>query len=222
MREMLSQGIKEQIYNIFQYFNENIQVAIFSATIPSDILEITTKFMRNPYKIIMKTEELNLECIRQYYVPIMNDHAKYDMLKSLFELISISQCIIYCNSVKRVTDLHNAMIEEGFSVCCIHSSMDKVQREREFQNFRNGAYRVLISSNVTARGIDIQQVGTVINFDIPNCPHTYLHRIGRSGRWGRKGMAINFVTRRDIYIMRKIENYYKITMDEFPTNMSIV
>ena len=215
--EMLSQGFKTQIYNIFQYFNENIQVAIFSATFTDEVLDITQKFMRNPVRIIMKNEELSLECIQQYYIAVSSDPMKYDVLKDLFSTISISQSIIYCNSVKRVADLHEAMTRDGFSVCGIHGSMDKMDREREFALFRNGTYRVMISSNITARGIDIQHVSTVINFDIPKCVHTYLHRIGRSGRWGRKGMAINFVTRRDIHLMRDIENHYKIKIEELPS-----
>jgi translation initiation factor 4A len=218
--EMLSSGFKDQIYNIFQYMNENIQVALFSATLPPDIMALTTKFMRNPVKITMEVERLNLECIKQYFIAMQNDTDKYETLKDLFSTISVSQCIIYCNSVKRVSELHKAMNEEGFSVCCIHSSMDKTERDREFHNFRNGSYRVLISSNVTARGIDIQQVSTVINFDITKDPHTYLHRIGRSGRWGRKGMAINFVTKYDIPTMKKIESYYGISMEELPASFS--
>jgi len=215
--EMLSQGFKTQIYNIFQYFNDKIQVAIFSATFTDEVLDITQKFMRDPVRIIMKNEELSLECIQQYYIAVSSDTMKYDVLKDLFSTISISQSIIYCNSVKRVADLHEAMTKDGFSVCGIHGSMDKTDREREFQLFRNGTYRVMISSNITARGIDIQHVSTVINFDIPKCVHTYLHRIGRSGRWGRKGMAINFVTKRDIHLMRDIENHYKIKIDELPS-----
>jgi translation initiation factor 4A len=216
--EMLSKGFKEQIYNIFQFFNESAQVALFSATLSPEILEITEKFMRDPIKITIKAEDLTLECIQQYFLAIVDDHAKYDMLKTLFSIISVSQTIIYCNSVKRVMDLHQAMTGEGFSVCAIHSSMEKSEREEAFYNFRSGSYRVLISSNVTARGIDIQQVSTVINFDIPSCCNTYLHRIGRSGRWGRKGCAINFVTKRDIFTMKKIENHFKINMTELPAN----
>ena len=218
--EMLSFGFKQQIYNIFQCLNTDIQVALFSATLPDDILELTEKFMRNPVKITMKAETLNLECIKQYFIAVQNDNMKFETLKDLFSSISVSQCIIYCNSVNRVTDLYKAMVDDGFSVSYIHSSMDKDEREREFTKFRNGGYRVLISSNVTARGIDIQQVSTVINFDIPKCQHTYLHRIGRSGRWGRKGMAINFVTRRDIHHMKKIESFYNISMEELPNNFA--
>lgn len=219
--DMLSTGFKEQMYNIFQYLPDKVQVAIFSATMPPEVLELTKKFMVNPVKITMKNEELNLECIQQYYVALPSDQDKYATLKRLFEYLSISQCIIYVNSVKRVIDLHTAMTEEGFSVCCIHSSMTKQEREAAFSNFKNGQYRVLISSNITARGIDIQQVSVVINFDIPKCVHTYLHRIGRSGRWGRKGIAINFVTKFDIGYMKNIENHYKSSIQELPSENNI-
>jgi superfamily II DNA/RNA helicase len=167
----------------------------------------------------MKNEELNLECITQYYVALANDGAKYDMLKQIFTMLSVTQCIIYVNTVRRVVDLYQAMSSEGFSVCCIHSSMTKNERDASFQNFKKGSSRVLISSNITSRGIDIQQVSVVINFDIPRCVHNYLHRIGRSGRWGRKGTAINFVTKFDIEYMRKIESHYKINIAELPENI---
>jgi translation initiation factor 4A len=218
--EMLSRGFKEQLQNIFRYFKQDVQIALFSATLPEDVLLLTDKFMKQPVKITMKKENLNLECIKQYFVAIQDDRMKFDTLKDLFSFISVSQCIIYCNSVNRVMDLAYAMNKDGFSVCAIHSSMDKSEREQTFAEFRNGKYRVLISSNVTARGIDIQQVSTVINFDIPNCVHTYLHRIGRSGRWGRKGMAINFMTRRDVLTMKRIESHYNISIDELPANIA--
>jgi translation initiation factor 4A len=217
--EMLSKGFKDQIYNIFQHLSKDIQLVLFSATMPEDILKLTHKIMRNPVKITMKKEELNLECIQQYFVALRDDHNKYDTLKDLFSAITVNQCIIYCNNVKRVIDLQNAMTNDGYSVCSIHSSMDKTEREKVFAGFRTGSYRVLISSNITARGIDVQQVSTVINFDVPKCVHTYLHRIGRSGRWGRKGLAINFVTKKDIFTMRKIENYYKINISELPSSI---
>jgi translation initiation factor 4A len=214
--EMLSKGFKDQIYNIFQHLSQNLQMVLFSATMPEDILNMTQKIMKNPVAITMKKEQLNLECIKQYFVALGDDIHKYDTLKDLFSVISVNQCIIYCNNVKRVVDLQNAMTNDGYSVCSIHSSMDKTDREKVFANFRNGTYRVLISSNITARGIDVQQVSTVINFDVPKCVHTYLHRIGRSGRWGRKGLAINFITKRDVFTMKKIEKYYNISIDELP------
>ena len=131
--------------------------------------------------------------------------------------MSMSQCIIYANSVKRVSDLYDAMVEDGFPVCRIHSNMEKSERDIAFQEFRSGKHRVLISSNVTARGIDIQQVSVVINFDIPKDVSTYLHRIGRSGRWGRKGVGINLITRRDISKLKEIEEYYVCQINELPS-----
>ena len=219
--EMLSSGFKDQVYNIFQHLNKNVQIALFSATLPNNIYQITNKFMRNPVKICVKSESLTLEGIKQYYVAVEDDRQKYLTLKDLYQHITLAQCIIYSNSVKRVMDLYEAMKEDGFPVCCIHSNMDKFERERSFKEFRNGTARVLISSNVTSRGIDIQQVSVVINFDLPRDVHSYLHRIGRSGRWGRKGTGITFITRRDIIKMKEIESYYNTQIEELPGNFQI-
>jgi translation initiation factor 4A len=217
--EMLSSGFKDQVYNIFQYFNNDIQVALFSATLPESIMPIIDKIMRNPIKISVKAEMLTLEGIRQYYIAVDDDRQKYETLKHMFSIAKLSCCIIYCNSVKRVVDLYEAMKEDEFPVCCIHSGMDHAARSQAFNQFRTGEMRVLISSNVTARGIDIQQVSVVINFDIPKCVHTYLHRIGRSGRWGRKGTGVNFVTRRDFVKMKEIESHYNTQINEMPSNL---
>jgi superfamily II DNA/RNA helicase len=219
--EMLSSGFKEQIYNVFQYLNKNVQIALFSATLPNNIFQITNKFMRNPIKICVKAESLTLEGIKQYYVAVDDDREKYLTLKDLYKHITVAQCIIYSNSVKRVVDLYEAMKEDGFPVCCIHSSMEKSEREKSFKDFKGGVARVLISSNVTSRGIDIQQVSVVINFDLPRDVHNYLHRIGRSGRWGRKGTGINFITRRDIPKMKEIEMYYSTQVEELPGSFQI-
>ena len=215
--EMLSVGFKEQVYNIFQYLNHEIQVVLFSATLPNEIQSLTDKFMRDPVKILVKTESITLEGIMQYFVALENDSQKYETLKDIFERISLSQCIIYCNSIKRVSDLCDALQKDNFPVGCIHSNMEKEERKKAYLEFANGITRVLISTNLTARGIDVQQVSTVINFDLPKDIHTYIHRIGRSGRWGRKGMGINFITRRDIKKMREIEKYYDTQITELPS-----
>jgi len=220
--EMLSSGFKEQVYNIFQNFNNDIQVALFSATLPNNIFPIINKIMRNPVKICVKAEQLTLEGISQFYVAVDDDRQKYDTLKHIYKYVSVSQCIIYCNSIKRVADLYDAMKEDEFPVCCIHSNMDRSEREESFKEFKNGKSRVLISSNVTARGIDIQQVSIVINFDVPKDIYTYLHRIGRSGRWGRKGVGINFITRRDINKIKEIESYYACEIKEIPINLDFL
>ena len=216
--EMLSKGFKNQIYDLFQFLPETMQVALFSATFSKEIINLTEKFMKNPVKIMLKPEELTLECIQQYYIALRDDSDKYDTLKDIFSILEVQQSIIYVNTIKRVNDLYNAMINENFPVCYIHSNMEKAEREDALSKFRNGNFRVLISSGITARGIDIQQVSTVINFDITKDVHTYLHAIGRSGRYGRKGLAINFVTKYDIDIMKKIEKHYNINIPELPSN----
>lgn len=220
--EMLSSTFKDQVYNIFQSFNKDIQVALFSATLPPPIYNITNKFMRNPVKISVLPEKLTLEGIKQFYVAVEDDNDKFHVLKDLYAYISVSQCMIYCNSVKRVIDLYEAMREDNFPVSHIHSEMEKGKREKNFNEFRTGTSRVLISTNLTARGIDIQQVSIVINFDIPKDISTYIHRIGRSGRWGRKGIGINLITRRDVAKMKEIERYYRCEINELPANLSLL
>lgn len=219
--EMLSQGFKDQIYNIFQHFNKDVQIALFSATLPANIYALTDQFMRNPVKIKVAAEQLTLEGIKQYFVAVQDDPQKYATLKDLYGVISTAQCIIYCNSVKRVIELYEAMVEDGYPVCCIHSNLEHEARKTAISDFSSGAARFLISSNVTARGIDIQQVSIVINFDLPRDVHTYIHRIGRSGRWGRKGTGINFITRRDVAQIKEIESYYHCQIDELPANLVI-
>ena len=216
--ELLSYGFKDQVYNIFQYMPSSIQVALFSATMPPELSILTDKFMRNPVKILVKSEQLTLEGIRQFYVALENDEVKYETLKDIYSSLTVSQSIIYCNSVKRVNDLFIAMNNDNYPVCQIHSNMSKEDRAQSYEDFKNGKHRVLISSNVTARGLDVQQVSTVINFDLPNCVHTYLHRIGRSGRWGRKGVGINFVTSRDMRQLKNIEQHYHATINELTEN----
>ena len=218
--EMFSAGFKEQVFNIFQNFHNDIQVVLVSATLPDYIQPIINKLMRDHVRVTVKAEQLTLEGISQYYIGVEDDRQKYETLKDLYSVISVSQCIIYCNSLKRVGDLFDAMTEDGFPVCRIHSGMDKEERDHAFADFKSGKFRVLISSNVTARGIDIQQVSVVINFDIPNDIHTYLHRIGRSGRWGRKGVGINLITRRDSSKLKEIEGYYACQINEMPSSFA--
>jgi len=219
--EMLSSSFKEQVYNVFQTLNKNVQVALFSATMPNHIYQIAQKFMRNPVHISVKAESLTLDGIKQYYVAMEDDQQKYLTLKDLYQYISVSQCIIYCNSVPRVMELYDAMVKDSFPVSCIHSNMNKYEREKAFGEFKMGSSRVLISTNITSRGIDIQQVSIVINFDLPKDVHNYIHRIGRSGRWGRKGVGINFITRRDVPYIKDIESFYSTQIDELPATFHL-
>jgi len=216
--EMLSQGFKDQVYKIFQYMPSTIQIGLFSATIPDELESLTAKFMDHPRKILVKAAQLTLQGIAQYYVKLDGDEQKYAVLKDVFAGLSISQAIIYCNSTRRVDDLHEAMIADEFPVKKIHGKMEELDRKEANTDFRSGACRVLITSDLFARGIDVQQVSIVINFDVPKSEHTYLHRIGRSGRWGRKGVAINFVTKHDGARIKQFEEYYSTQIEEMPSN----
>jgi len=216
--EMLSQGFKDQIYKIFQYMPSEIQIGLFSATMPQELGALTSTFMNNPVKILVKAEMLTLQGIAQYFIRLDGDEQKYDCLKDIFSGLSISQAIIYCNSTRRVDDLHEAMLADQFPVQKIHGKMDQHTREKTNKEFRSGACRVLITSDLFSRGIDVQQVSIVINFDVPKSEHTYLHRIGRSGRWGRKGIAVNFVTKHDGARLKQFEEYYNTQIEEMPSN----
>jgi translation initiation factor 4A len=216
--EMLSQGFGEQIQDLFkQYISIKTQVALFSATMPPEMVRMTQKMLQNPVRVRVNAEELSLKGIQQYYIALPNDDIKYDSIKDLFSVLTVSKCIIYCNSVKRVERLAFSLDRDGFSVCSIHGSMSKEERNQVFELFRTGDARLMVSSDITARGIDIQQVSTVVNFDVPHNVHTYLHRIGRGGRWGRKGYAINLVTPRDIMDLRRIESQYTVKIEELPS-----
>ena len=216
--EMLSYGFKDQMYKIFQLMPNNIQVGLFSATLPPELEQLTSKFMRNPYKIMVKAEQLTLQGIAQYFVSVEDDEQKYAVLKDLFQTLTLSMTIIYCNSTRRVDELTEALKEDNFPVKKIHGKMDSKERKANHNDFRCGSTRVLVTSDLFARGIDIQQVSIVINFDIPKCQHTYLHRIGRSGRWGRKGVAINFLTKYDGARLHHFEKYYDTQITEMPLN----
>lgn len=212
--EMLSFGFYNSVQNIFKYLPHNVQTILFSATMSDNVLSITKTFMRDPVHIKLTDEVLSLDEIKQYKVISRNDCEKYTILKDVFNKNCFSQCIIYCNSVIRVCELYEAMKDDNFPVTCIHSNMAKPERNARFSSFRNGNDRVLISTNLTARGIDIQQVSTVINFDLPKTKETYIHRIGRSGRWGRKGLSISFCNMREIQFIKDIEKTYDILIPD--------
>ena len=218
--EMLSSGFKEQMYKIFKAMPNNVQIALFSATMPKDLHELTESFMKNPTKILVNNDELTLQGIAQYYINLEDDTHKYETIKDIFSGLSISQAIIYCNSVSRVNDLEEAMMTDNFPVKKIHGKMTDIERKEVFKDFKAGGCRVLITSDLFARGIDVQQVSIVINFDIPRDENTYLHRIGRSGRWGRKGIAINFQTKYDMNRLSRFEKHYETQIMEMPIDFT--
>jgi len=218
--EMLSRGFKDQIYDIFKTLPPNVQVCLFSATMAPEILDLTTKFMRDAVRILVKKDELTLEGIRQFYVAIEKEEWKLDTLCDLYETLTITQAIIYCNTRRKVDFLADQMTKRDFTVSTMHAELDQKERDLIMREFRSGSSRVLISTDLLARGIDVQQVSLVINYDLPQNMENYLHRIGRSGRFGRKGVAINFVTNNDVRSMKDIERYYHTQIEEMPMDIA--
>jgi len=218
--EMLSRGFKDQIYDIFQYLPSKVQVCLFSATIPEEIIDISSRFMRDPVRILVKKEELTLEGIKQFYIAVEQEDWKFETLCDLYETLTITQAIIYCNTRRKVDWLTDKMTQRDFTVSSMHGDMQPQERELIMKEFRSGSTRVLITTDLLARGIDVQQVSLVINFDLPANRENYLHRIGRSGRFGRKGVAINFVTEEDTRALRELEAFYGTQIEEMPTNVA--
>merc|ERR1712088_433340 len=218
--EMLSRGFKDQIYDVFRLLNSNIQVVLLSATMPAEVLDVTTKFMREPKRILVNKDELTLEGIRQFYISVEREDWKLDTLCDLYETLTITQAVIFCNTRRKVDWLTEKMHARDFTVSAMHGDMDQKERDIIMREFRSGSSRVLITTDLLARGIDVQQVSLVINYDLPNQRETYIHRIGRGGRFGRKGVAINFVTDEDKRALQDIEKFYNTQIDEMPMNVA--
>eukprot|EP00158_Paraphelidium_tribonemae_P002776 Partr_v1_DN25653_c1_g1_i3_m4712 putative (RNA) helicase len=218
--EMLSQGFKEQIYDVYRHLPPNCQVVIVSATMPQEVLELTSKFMTDPIRVLVKRDELTLEGIKQFFVAVEQEEWKFDTLCDLYDTLTITQAVIFCNTRRKVDWLTGKMREANFTVSSMHGEMPQKERDSIMAEFRQGASRVLITTDVWARGIDVAQVSLVINYDLPTNRENYIHRIGRSGRFGRKGVAINFVKTEDIKLLRDIEQYYSTQIDEMPMNVT--
>jgi ATP-dependent RNA helicase len=218
--EMLSRGFKDQIYEVFRYLDSKVQVGLFSATMPNEVLELTQKFMRDPIRILVKRDELTLEGIKQFFVAVEREEWKFDTLCDLYDTLTITQAVIFCNTKKKVDWLTNKMRQANFTVSAMHGDMPQKERDAIMAEFRSGDSRVLIATDIWGRGIDVQQVSLVICYDLPNNRELYIHRIGRSGRFGRKGVAINFVKSDDIRILRDIEQFYSTQIDEMPMNVA--
>lgn len=218
--EMLDvRGFQDKVYDILQLVNSQTQVCLFSATMPRPVLELTEKFMREPQRILVKTEQLTLEGIRQFHVAVQKEEWKLDTICDLYKTISITSCVIFCNTRKKVEWVTREMKQRDYAVEATHGSLRPIERTEILRNFRKGNCRVLVTTDLLARGIDVQHVSIVINYDLPTNLENYLHRIGRSGRFGRKGLAINFVTDQDVQLLRDIEKFYDTSIEELPEDI---
>ena len=218
--EMFNKGFKEQIYDIYRYLPPSTQVILISATLPQTVLEMTSKFMNDPVKVLVKRDELTLEGIKQFFIAIEKEEWKFETLCDIYDNLTITQAVIFCNTRKKVDWLASKMRENNFTISAMHGEMQQKDRDSIMEEFRSGASRVLVTTDVWGRGIDVQQVSLVINYDVPTSKEFYIHRIGRSGRFGRKGVAINFVKSEEEKIIREIEQFYSTQIDEMPVNVA--
>jgi len=220
--EMLSRGFRDQLFDIVQALPPDFQICLFSATMPDEMLEVTSKVCRNPFKVILPKEEITLAGIKQYFVDCVEDRDKLPTLLDLYENLAISQAIIFCNSRRTVEWLSSKLNENQFTVRALHAGVSHSERAEIMKHFRGGHSRVLVSSDLTARGIDVQSVSLVINFELPVEHANYIHRIGRSGRFGRQGVAINLITKATMRDLRVIEEFYHTHIEPLPQDLRIL
>jgi len=219
--QMLEDRFKEQVMCILQRgFPVQTKIALFSATMDTEVVEVASQLLRDPVKILVKPQDVPLDGIKQYYIPLDSEDWKYDVLCDLYQQLNINQALIYCNKRQRAEWLSEKMTAAGFPLYVIHGEMDAEERKRRMKDFRTGVVRVMISTDMLARGIDVQQVSLVINYELPTVKENYIHRIGRAGRFGRKGVTINLISKDETRVRDEIQDHFKITMSELPSDLS--
>ena len=219
--QMLEDRFKEQVMCILQRgFPVQTKIALFSATMDTEVIEVASQLLRDPVKILVKPQDVPLDGIKQYYIPLDSEDWKYDVLCDLYQQLNINQALIYCNKRQRAEWLSEKMTAAGFPLYVIHGEMDAEERKRRMKDFRTGVVRVMISTDMLARGIDVQQVSLVINYELPTVKENYIHRIGRAGRFGRKGVTINLISKDEARVRDEIQDHFKITMSELPSDLS--
>lgn len=218
--QMLENLFADQIDQIFTTsFPESVHLALFSATMPNDVLEIAEKYLKNPVRILLPQDEVTLEGIKQYYFILDREDLKLQALLDLYQYITINQSLIYVNKRQKAEWLAKQLNAQGFTLEFIHGEMDVAERKKRMDDFRSGHARVLISTDLLARGIDVQQVSLVVNYEMPLQRENYVHRIGRSGRYGKKGIAINLVYGDEMKAVRDIETHYSTRILELPDDL---
>lgn len=215
---LLKDDFVEQIKYIISVIPRNTQICLFSATMPPEMIEMTSHFMRkdNLVKIMVEPEKLTLDGIKQYYIDAEKEHFKSEILLDLYKQLKVTNSIIFVNKVKTCEYLRDFLYANSHTVSVIHGKLTQDERNSVMADFRRGACRILIATDILARGIDVQHVNLVINYDLPDSVESYLHRIGRSGRYGRKGISINLITYHSKRLLDKISEHYKTDITELP------
>lgn len=218
--EMLSAGFTQQVFDIFTMLPKEAQVVLLSATMPAEVVEVANNLMTDPVTILVKSAELTLDGIKQFFVETDNDDDKFEVLTELYESMNVTQSVIFCNTRRKVEMLSNKLKEQDYVVSAIYSDLSQEERDIIMKQFRQGSSRILICTDLLARGIDVQQVSLVMNFDLPKNKENYIHRIGRSGRFGRKGVAINLVTATDAVALEELRKFYSTEISELPEDFT--
>ena len=219
--QMLEELFADQIRAILNSkFPPATRLALFSATMPANVLEIAENYLSNPVRILLPPDEVTLEGIKQYYVQLDREDWKLPVLLDLYQQITVNQALIYVNKRQKAEWLAKQLSSHGFTLEFIHGEMEVAERKKRMEDFRSGMTRVLISTDLLARGIDVQQVSLVINYEMPIQRENYVHRIGRSGRYGKKGVAINLIYGDDLTAMKELEAHYSTVIHELPEDLS--
>jgi len=220
--DLLTDGITDKLNFILDKVPTGIQTILISATINSNLFNLSKKILHDPLKILLKNSEIVVDLISQFYLDVESEDLKFETLLDLYNLLSTSQVIIFCNTVKKVDWLKENLEKNNFTITCIHSKMDQSQRDNIMDEFRDGKTRLLLTTDLLARGIDIPQVNLVVNYDLPPSKETYIHRIGRCGRFGKKGISISMVKsddQSDIKTLQKMKQIYKLEIKEMPNDI---
>lgn len=220
--ELLVDGLNEKLKFIFDKCSEGIQYCMISATFSSNIFSITKSIMHNPVKILLKNSEVAVDLISQFYINVEKEDYKFDTLLDLYSLVSTSQAIIFCNSIEKVNWLKTNLESNNFTITCLHGKMTQKERDEVITEFKDGTTRILLTTDLLSRGIDIPLVNLVINYDLPINKESYIHRIGRCGRFDKKGVSITMVRMSDPYdnkLFNRLRNFYRINIEELPENI---
>jgi superfamily II DNA/RNA helicase len=220
--QMLASRFREQIQCILGLrWPSTLQVALLSATMIPEIRSIASKLLRDPVEILLDADEISLDGIKQWHIEVDREEHKLDTLCDIYDHLSIQQATIFVNTKTKAEWLADQMKRRGFDLDYIHGEMEVTERKKRMEDFRTGKVRVLICTDLLGRGIDVQTISIVINYELPLDRENYIHRIGRSGRYGRKGASINLITQREFRLQADIEAYYGKKVLPLPLSLDI-
>lgn len=228
--EMMAQGLNQQLETIYRRITPAIQVIFVSATLPKACLELAAKFQTDPVKILVRSEHLSVKTLTQFYIDVVNEENKFSALSDIYANNTVHQTIIFANTRQKVDWLAGKMRSDGFTVSSVHGQVEQREREQLMEQFRSLETRVLICTDIWARGIDVHTVNLVVNYDLPVDRNNrkfinkevYLHRVGRSGRYERKGVAVSLVTRKEREALKELAKHFSITIKPAPKNLEIL